>query len=57
MGYLIFLDYLIGFIVLVRIHAPWWAWLLYVISAAVGFVIWAMSDGGNGNGNSTDTSK
>jgi hypothetical protein len=55
MGCFIFLDYLIGFIVLIKIHAPWWAWLLYAISALVGVVIWAMND--SGNGNTTDTSK
>ncbi len=55
MGCFIFLDYLIGFIVLIRIHAPWWAWLLYAISALVGVVIWAMSDGGNDK--TTDTTK
>ena len=55
MGYFIILDYLIGLIVLIRIHAPWWAWLLYAVSAVVGFLIWAMSDGENGN--TTDTSK
>ena len=55
MGYLIFLDYLIGFIVLIRIHASWWAWLLYAISALVGVVIWAMSD--SGNVNTTNPSK
>ena len=55
MGCFIFLDYLIGFIVLIKTHAPWWAWLLYAVSAVVGFVIWAISNGGNGN--TTDTSK
>lgn len=55
MGCFIILDYLIGFIVLIRIHAPWWAWLLYAISVLVWFMILAMSD--NGNGKTTDTSK
>ena len=57
MGCFIFIDYLIGFIVLIRIHAPWWAWLLYAVGVLVGFMILGSSDGGNGNGKTTDTSK
>ena len=56
MGCFIFIDYLIGFIVLIRIHAPWWAWLIYAVSAVVWFVIWGLCDSG-ANGKATDTSK
>lgn len=55
MGYLIF-DYIISFIVLLVIHAPWWAWLIYVVSALVWLVIWALCDDST-NGKTTDTSK
>ena len=43
MGCFIFIDYLIGLIVLIRIHAPWWAWTLYIISVLVWLVIWVSS--------------
>ena len=56
MGCFIFIDYLIGFIVLIRIHASWWAWLIYAVSVLVWFMILAMSDDG-ANGKATDTSK
>ena len=46
MGHLFFLDYLVSFFVLIAIHAPWWAWLIYVGSALLWFVIWALIDGG-----------
>ena len=46
MGFFIFIDYLIGLIVLIRIHAPWWAWLLYIVSVLVWLVIWVSLDGG-----------
>ena len=39
MGFFIFIDYLIGLIVLIRIHAPWWAWTIYVVSAVVWLLI------------------
>ncbi|MBQ3710380.1 MAG: hypothetical protein II887_06730 [Bacteroidales bacterium] len=41
-----FIDYLVSFFILLAIHAPWWAWVIYVVSAAFWFVIWALSDGG-----------
>ena len=44
MGCFIFIDYLIGLIILIRIHAPWWAWTLYAVSAVVGFFVWAAQD-------------
>lgn len=39
MGCFIFIDYLIGLIVLIRIHAPWWAWFIYIVSVLVWIVI------------------
>ena len=39
MGFFIFIDYLIGLIVLIRIHASWWAWLIYSVSVLVWIVI------------------
>lgn len=56
MGTFFFIDYVISFFVLLAIHAPWWAWVIYVVSAVVWFVIWALSDGGS-NGKTTDISK
>ncbi len=56
MGTFFFIDYVISFFVLLAIHAPWWAWVIYAVSAVVWFVIWALSDGGS-NGKTTDTSK
>ena len=47
MGCFIFIDYLIGLIILIRIHASWWAWLIYVVSAMVGFFVWAAREGEN----------
>ena len=47
MGCFIFIDYLIGLIILIRIHASWWAWTLYAVSAVVGFFIWAAHEGEN----------
>ena len=47
MGCFIFIDYLIGLIILIRIHASWWAWILYAVSAVVGFFIWAAHEGEN----------
>ena len=46
MGFFIFIDYLIGLIVLIRIHAPWWAWTIYIVSVLVWLVIGVSSDGG-----------
>ena len=43
MKFLLF-DYIVKFIILIVIHAPWWAWLIYVSCALIGFVIWAISD-------------
>ena len=45
MGFFIF-DYIVSFIVLLVIKAPWWAWLIYVGSALFWFVFWALRDGG-----------
>ena len=45
MGTLFFIDYLVSFFVLIAIHAPWWAWLIYVGSALFWFVVWALIDG------------
>ena len=56
MSSLFFIDYLVSFFILLAIHAPWWAWVIYAVSAVVWFVIWALSDGGS-NGKTTDTSK
>ena len=56
MGFFIFIDYLIGLIVLIRIHAPWWAWLIYAVSVLVWIVIGILSNGGSG-GNTTDATK
>ena len=54
MGFFIFIDYLIGLIVLIRIHAPWWAWAIYVVSVLVWLVIGVM-DGGGGIGSDNKT--
>ena len=56
MGFFIFIDYLIGLFVLIRIHAPWWAWVIYVISAVIWFLVWALSDG-EANEKTADTPK
>jgi hypothetical protein len=54
MGFFIFIDYLIGLIVLIRIHAPWWAWTIYVVSVLVWLVIGVMGGGGGiGSDNKT----
>lgn len=39
------LDFVITFFILIRIHAPWWAWVIYVVSAVFWFLVWALSDG------------
>lgn len=46
MGFFIVIDYLIGLIILIRIHAPWWAWAIYVFSVLVWIVIGVMGGGG-----------
>lgn len=46
MGFFIFIDYLIGLIVLIRIHAAWWAWALYIFSVLVWIVIGVSRDSG-----------
>jgi hypothetical protein len=48
MGFFIF-DYIVSFIVLLVIKAPWWAWLLYVGSALFWLAVGALSDGESGN--------
>ena len=54
MGFFIFIDCLIGLIILVRIHAPWWAWAIYVVSVLVWLVIGVMGgSGGIGSDNKT----
>lgn len=37
-------DYIAALIILIVIHAPWWAWLIYFGGALLWFVIWALSD-------------
>ena len=54
MGFYIFFDHLVSFIVLLVIHAPWWAWLIYVGSALFWFVIWALIDGGTNEKTTND---
>ena len=51
MGFFIFIDYLIGLIILISIHAPWWAWAIYVFSVLVWIVIGV--SGGSGSDNKT----
>ena len=53
MGCFIFFDYLIGLIALIRIHAPWWAWTLYIISVLVWLVFGVPGEGGGGSDNKT----
>ena len=53
MGFFIFIDYLIGLIVLIRIHEPWWAWTIYVVSVLVWLVIVMGGGGGIGSDNKT----
>ena len=54
MVFFIFIDYLIGLIVLIKIHAPWWAWTIYAVSVLVWLVIGVM-DGGGGIGSDNKT--
>jgi hypothetical protein len=51
MGFFVFIDYLIGLIILIRIHASWWAWAIYIISVLVWIVIGV--SGGNRSDNKT----
>lgn len=44
MGFFFFIDYLIGLIVLIRIHAAWWAWAIYIFSVLVWLVIGVSRD-------------
>ena len=53
MGCFIFFDYLIGLIILIRIHAPWWAWLIYIVSVLVWIVVGTSRDEGT-KGNTID---
>ena len=55
-GYLFFIDFVISFFVLLAIHAPWWAWLIYILSVLVWIVIWALRDGGT-KGNTINKQK
>ncbi len=45
MEFLIF-DFIVSFIILLVIHAPWWAWLIYIVGILLWIAIWASSDGG-----------
>lgn len=56
MGTFFFIDFVISFFVLLAIHAPWWAWVIYAVGAVVWFVIWSLCDS-EANGKATDTSK
>ncbi len=47
MGCFFFFDCLVGLIILICIHAPWWAWTLYAVSAVIGFFVWAAKEGEN----------
>ena len=49
MGCFIFVEYLVGLIILIRIHAPWWAWTLYIISVLVWLVFGVPGGGGSDN--------
>ena len=56
MGFFIFMDCLIGLMILIRIHASWWAWLIYIVSVLVWIVIGVSHYGGAG-GNTTEATK
>ena len=45
MEFLIF-DFIVSFIILLVIHAPWWAWLIYIVGILLWIAIGASSDGG-----------
>ncbi len=55
MEFLIF-DFIVSFIILLVIHAPWWAWLIYIVGILLWIAILASSDGG-ANKKTTDISK
>ncbi len=44
MGFLIFFHYIIILIVLISIHAPWWAWIIHVGSVLFWLVIGVLSN-------------
>ena len=46
---LLIFDYIVVFIILIAIRAPWWAWLIYFGSALLRFVIWALSNPNDAN--------
>lgn len=56
MGFFMFIDCLIGLIILIRIHASWWAWLIYTVGVLAWIVIGVSLDGGAG-GNTKDATK
>jgi len=47
MRFSIFFNCIVPFIILLTIHAPWWAWLLYVVSVCISFLIGVVSDAGS----------
>jgi hypothetical protein len=51
MGCFFFFDCLVGLIILICIHAPWWAWAIYIFSVLVWIVIGV--SGGSGSDNKT----
>ena len=51
-----FIDYLISFFILLAIDAPWWAWVIYAVSAVVWLVIGDLCDD-SANRKTTDTSE
>lgn len=51
-----FIDYLVSFFILLAIDAPWWAWVIYAVSAVVWLVVWALCDG-RASEKTTDISK
>ena len=55
MGCFVFVEYLVGLIILIRIHAPWWAWTLYIISVLVWLLV-GIPIGGGGGGSDNKTS-
>lgn len=55
MGTFFFIDFVISFFVLLAIHAPWWAWVIYAVGAVVWFVIWSLCDSGSSNSQKPQT--
>lgn len=49
MGTFFFIDFVISFFVLLAIHAPWWAWVIYAVSAVAWLVICSLCDSGSSN--------